>query len=100
MYDMKNLTKMKRLGELAPEAFKAFAAFDAAAFAGGVIPLKYKELMAVAVALTTQCPYCIEIHSKKARQAGATEQELAETTLVAAALRAGGAVTHGTHTLE
>jgi AhpD family alkylhydroperoxidase len=100
VYDMKNLTKMKRLGELAPEQFKAFAAFDAAAFAGGAIPLKYKELMAVAVALTTQCPYCIEIHAKKARQAGATEQELAETTLVAAALRAGGAVTHGTHALE
>ena len=100
MYDMKNLAKFKRLGELAPEAFKGFVEFDAAAFRGGVIPLKYKELMAVAVALTTQCPYCIEIHAKKARTAGATEQELAETTLVAAALRAGGAVTHGTHTLE
>jgi AhpD family alkylhydroperoxidase len=56
--------------------------------------------MAVAVALTTQCPYCIEVHSKKAKNAGATEQELAETTLVTAALRAGGAVAHGTHTLE
>ena len=100
MYDMKNLTKMKRLGELAPEAFQGFAAFDAAAFKSGVVPVKYKELMAVAVALTTQCPYCVEIHAKKARKAGATEQELAETTLVAAALRAGGAVTHGTHTLE
>src|SRR5438309_4464667 len=66
MYDMKNLTKLKKLGELAPEAFKGFAAFDEAAFKGGAIPLKYKELMAVAVALTTQCPYCIEIHAKKA----------------------------------
>jgi AhpD family alkylhydroperoxidase len=100
MYDMKNLTKLKQLGELAPEAFKAFRAFDEAAFQEGVIPLKYKELMAVAVALTTQCPYCIEIHSKKAKKAGATEQELAETTLVAAALRAGGAITHGTHALD
>jgi AhpD family alkylhydroperoxidase len=70
MYDMKNLTKMKKLGELVPEAFKSFVAFDKAAFEGGVIPLKYKELMAVAVALTTQCPYCIEIHAKKARKAG------------------------------
>ena len=73
---------------------------DEAAFKEGAIPLKYKELMAVAVALTTQCPYCIEIHTKKAKRAGANETELAETTLVAAALRAGGAVTHGTHTLE
>jgi AhpD family alkylhydroperoxidase len=99
MYDMKNLTKLKTLGELAPDAFKAFVAFDEAAFKDGAIPLKFKELMAVAVALTTQCPYCIEIHAKKARKAGATDQDLAETTLVAAALRAGGAVTHGTHTL-
>jgi AhpD family alkylhydroperoxidase len=100
MYDMANLKKFKKLGELAPDAFHSFVAFDEAAFQGGVIPLKYKELMAVAVALTTQCPYCIEIHTKKAKKAGATEQELAEATLVAAALRAGSAVTHGTHTLE
>ena len=100
MYDMKNLAKFKTFAELAPKAFAAFVAFDQAAIKEGVIPVKYKELMAVAVALTTQCPYCIEIHSKKAKQAGATEQELAETTLVAAALRAGGAMTHGTHTLD
>lgn len=100
MYDMKRLTKFGHLGELAPDAFRAFVAFDEAAFRGGVIPLKYKELMAVAVALTTQCPYCIEIHSEKAAKAGASEQELAETVLVAAALRAGGAMTHGTHTLR
>jgi|SRR5947209_16523263 len=100
MYDMKNMTKIKKLGELAPDAFKGFLAFDEAAFQGGAIPLKYKELMAVAVALTTQCPYCIEIHGKRAKKAGATEQELAETTLIAAALRAGAAVTHGTHLLE
>ena len=100
MFDMKNLTKFKKLAELAPGAFKGFVAFDEAAFKEGAIPVKYKELMAVAVALTTQCPYCIEIHSKKAKKAGATAQDLAETTLVAAAIRAGGAVTHGTHTLD
>jgi AhpD family alkylhydroperoxidase len=100
MYDMKNLTKLKKIGELAPEAFKGFMAFDEAAFKDGAIPLKYKELIAVAVALTTQCPYCIEIHAKRAKKAGVTEQELAETMLVAAALRAGGALTHGTHTID
>src|SRR5438128_7870458 len=97
MYDMKNLAKLKTFGELVPDAFKAFLAFDEAAFKAGVIPLKYKELMAVAVALTTQCPYCIEVHQKKARDAGASDAELAETVLVAATLRAGAAVTHGTH---
>src|SRR6188472_4315052 len=99
MYDVANLKKVKKLGELAPEAFESFVAFDEEAFKGSAIPLKYKELMAVAVALTTQCPYCIEIHAKKARKAGATEVELVETTMVAAALRAGGAVAHGTHAL-
>jgi AhpD family alkylhydroperoxidase len=100
MYDMKNLTKLKTIGELAPDAFKAFMAFDEAALKDGAIPVKYKELMAVAVALTTQCPYCIEIHTGRAKKAGATEIELAETTLVTAALRAGAAITHGTHTLK
>src|SRR3954468_19212804 len=100
MYDMKNLAKFKLMAELAPEAFKAFVAFDEAVIKHGVIPVKYKELIAVAVALTTQCPYCIDIHQKRAKKAGATEQELAETTLIAAALRAGGAMTHGLHTLE
>lgn len=99
MYDMKNLTKLKQLGEFAPEAFQGFQVFDEAAFKGGAIPLKYKELMAIAVALTTQCPYCLEIHAQRAKKAGANQEELAETTLVAAALRAGGAVTHGTHVL-
>ena len=100
MYEMKNLAKMRKMGELAPDAFKAFVAFDEAAFKGGAIPLKHKELTAVAVALTTQCPYCIEIHSKRAKEAGATDQELTETTIVATALRAGAAITHGTHTLQ
>jgi AhpD family alkylhydroperoxidase len=99
VYDMKNLAKFEKFGALAPEAFKAFVAFDAAVLKG-VVPLKYKELMAIAVALTTQCPYCIALHTHRAKQAGATEQELAETTLLTAALRAGGAMTHGTHTLE
>ena len=96
-YDMKNLTKLKTISELAPDAMKAFSDLNKAALAAGVVPAKYKELMAVAVALTTQCPYCIEVHTKKAREAGATDAELAETVLVAGALRAGAAVTHGTH---
>lgn len=100
MYDVKNLNKMPMLGELAPDAFKAFATFDEAVIKNGMIPVKYKELIAVAVACTTQCPYCIKLHADRAREAGATERELAETTLVAAALRAGGAVTHGLHAIK
>jgi AhpD family alkylhydroperoxidase len=61
----------------------------------GAIPVKYRELMSVAVALTTQCAYCIESHIKNAVQAGATREEIAETVFIAAALRAGGAVGTG-----
>jgi len=99
MYNKENLTKIKKMNELAPEAMKAFWAFDKLAVAKGAIPVKYKELIAVAVAVTTQCPYCIEIHAANARRAGATETELTEATIVAAALRAGGAITHAMHAL-
>jgi len=99
MYTKENLTKIKKMNELAPEVMKAFWAFDKAAVAEGAIPVKYKELIAVAVAVTTQCPYCIDIHAANARKAGATEAELTEATIVAAALRAGGAITHATHAL-
>jgi AhpD family alkylhydroperoxidase len=97
MYDMKNLGKLKTLNANASAAMQAFWAFDKAAMADGAIPVKYKELMALSVALTTQCPYCIEIHSGKAREAGATDPEIAEVVAIAAALRAGAAITHGTH---
>lgn len=59
------------------------------------VPRKYLELIAVGVALTTQCEFCIEGHTKAAVDAGATDAELTEASWVAAALRAGGAFTHG-----
>ena len=97
MFDMKNLARLKKLDENAPEATKAFWAFDKAAFAEGALTVLEKQLIAVAVALTTQCPYCIEVHKKAARQAGASDAQLAEASLVAAAMRAGAAITHSTH---
>jgi len=97
MYDIQSIKKLPKLGSKASEAWQTFLAFDKAALADGAIPKKYKELIAVAVALTTQCPYCIDIHANAARKAGASDEELAEASFVAAALRAGGAVTHATH---
>jgi AhpD family alkylhydroperoxidase len=97
MFDTKNLSKLKNLDEGAPDAMKAFWAFDKATFAAGALDVRTKQLMAVAVALTTQCPYCIELHVKAARDAGATDQMLAEAATVAAAMRAGAAITHATH---
>jgi AhpD family alkylhydroperoxidase len=97
LYDFSHLKRIGVLGQLAPESMAGFKVLDDAALAAGAIPKKYKELMAIAVALTTQCPYCIEVHRKAARAGGATDAELAETVFVAGALRAGAAVTHGTH---
>ena len=89
------LAKLGPLGDLHPDAMKAFGAFDAAVMADGALSKKTKELLAIAVALTTQCQYCLTIHTDLAKKAGATEAELAEVTFVAAALRAGAAITHG-----
>lgn len=99
MYNKADLNKLKKMDSLAPEVMKAFWAFDKAAVADGAIPVKYKELIAIAVALTTQCPYCIDIHSGNARRAGATDAEIVEAAMIAASLPAGAAVTHATHAL-
>ncbi|QYD67762.1 carboxymuconolactone decarboxylase family protein [Paraburkholderia edwinii] len=97
MFDMKNLTRLKKLDEKAPDVMKTFWAFDKAAFAPGALSEQTKQIIAVAVALTTQCPYCIELHTSAARKAGATDEQLTEAAMVAAAMRAGAAVTHSTH---
>lgn len=80
-----------------PDILAARAAFDDAVFAaeGREIPLKYRELIALAVSITTQRSYCIDSHSQNAVKAGATEPELAEAAWVATAIRAGGGYAHG-----
>jgi AhpD family alkylhydroperoxidase len=97
MFDMKNLKRLKKLDENAAASMKAFWEFEEEAFAEGALSVREKQLMSVAVALTTQCPYCIELHTTAARKAGADDAQLAEAAIVAAAIRAGSAVTHATH---
>ncbi|MEZ5444539.1 MAG: carboxymuconolactone decarboxylase family protein [Gammaproteobacteria bacterium] len=79
---------------LAPEIDAAFKAFNERVFAPGALPVKTKQLIAVAVAHVTQCPYCIRGHTKAALRAGATREELMEAIWVAAEMRAGGAYAH------
>ena len=91
-----DLAYAESLIKFAPEEAKAFFNLKhTAERKDGVIPAKYRELMSVAVALTTQCAYCIDSHVKNAVQAGATREEIAETVFIAAALRADGAVGNG-----
>jgi AhpD family alkylhydroperoxidase len=82
--------------ELAPNQLAAFEGFSKAVFADGVLPGKFKQIIAVAVAHVTQCPYCINGHTKAALRAGATPEELMEAVWVAAEMRAGGAYSHST----
>ncbi len=82
--------------ELAPNQQAAFEAFGKAVFADGALSAKMKQIIAVAVAHVTQCPYCINGHSKAALRAGATAEELTEAIWVAAEMRAGGAYAHST----
>ncbi len=100
-HDAADMRLLKEMKALAPADFQAWLDLDKiVGRTDGAIPHKYRELIAVAVACTTQCPYCIEAHAKAARAAGATRHELVESTMLAAALRAGGAATHGTMALK
>jgi AhpD family alkylhydroperoxidase len=92
----------QRRRELAPEINDAFASFSKAVFQAGALPEKTKQLIAVAVAHTTQCPYCIKGHTRLAHRKGASDEEIMEAIWVAAEMRAGGAYAHSTialHTL-
>jgi len=86
--------------ELAPEPLNAFKAFSAAVFADGALPGRTKQLIAVAVAHVTQCPYCIRGHTQAALKAGASEAEIMEAIWVAAEMRAGAAFAHSALALD
>jgi len=87
-----HLARMRH--DLAPETEAAFVAFSHQAFADGALPAKVKQIIAVAVAHVTQCPYCIRGHTKAALRHGASAEELMEAIWVAAEMRAGGSYAH------
>ena len=90
-----DLALVPQLVALAPDEAKTFLAFNhAAERSDGAIPRKYRELIALGVAFTTQCAYCIDTHTRQAREAGVTKEEIAEAAFVAAAVQAGGALAH------
>jgi AhpD family alkylhydroperoxidase len=100
-HDAGDLRFLKEMRTLAPTEFNAWLALNnIVSREEGAIPRKYRELIALGVAFTTQCPYCIEAHTKAAKAAGASREEITESSLIAAALRAGGAATHGAMALK
>jgi AhpD family alkylhydroperoxidase len=100
-HDAADLRFFKDMSKLAPTEFNAWFGLDKIVGRDdGAIPRKYRELIALGVAFATQCPYCIEVHTKAAKAAGVSREEITESSLIAAALRAGGAATHGAMALK
>jgi len=100
-HDPADLRLLKEMSKLAPTEFNAWLNLDKIVGRDdGKIPRKYRELIALAVACTTQCPYCIEVHTTAAKAQGASREEITESAFLAAALRAGGAATHGAMALK
>ena len=100
MYPDTTKALVQKRRELAPEIYGAFRTFGQRVFADGALPSKTKQLIAVAVAHVTQCPYCIRGHTAEALKAGATEGELMEAIWVAAEMRAGAAFAHSILALD
>ena len=94
MYPSATRETAQQRRDLAPETQAAFDAFSRKVFAEGALSAKIKQVIAVAVAHVTQCPYCIKGHTKAALRSGATREELMEAIWVAAEMRAGGAYAH------
>lgn len=93
--DSSDLKRIPEVKAFAPADFAAWANLDGiVGRKDGKVPWKVRELIAVAVAHTTQCPYCIEVHTKGAKRAGASKEEVAESIFVAAAIRSSGAAAH------
>jgi AhpD family alkylhydroperoxidase len=92
--------RFAEMQEFAPDAFAAYAAWDRAAFQEGALPSKVKELIAVAVAHVTGCPYCIEAHVGRLKTLGGTREELMEAVQIAGLLKAGSALAHGVNALN
>lgn len=100
VYPPTNAQIAERRKQLAPAIHDAFQEFSRQVFANGALEEKTKQLIAVAVAHVTQCPYCIRGHTKAALCKGASENELMEAIWVAAEMRAGGAYAHSTLALD
>ncbi len=100
MYPQATRELAQKRRALARDSEAAFQAFSKTVFADGALSGKMKQLIAVAVAHTTQCPYCIKGHTKAARRAGATPEELMEAVWVAAEMKAGSAYAHATLMLD
>lgn len=99
-YKASYFNRLKEFNALSEETFQAFVNFDGKAIKAGKLSVKEKELIAVASAHTTGCVYCIDVHTKNAKKAGADLEEISEAIFVAVALKAGSAIAHSVNALN
>ncbi|MGW8220805.1 MAG: arsenosugar biosynthesis-associated peroxidase-like protein [Syntrophobacteria bacterium] len=94
-YQPQDLPKFEEIGEEAPELARKFFDYYAAVFAEGELTEREKALIALAVAHTVQCPYCIDAYSQTCLEKGSNLAEMTEAIHVATAIRGGSSLVHG-----
>lgn len=94
-YHPQDLGKFEEIGKEAPELAKKFFDYYAAVFADGELTEREKSLIALAVAHTIQCPYCIEAYTRACLEKGSNAGEMTEAIHVATAIRGGASLVHG-----
>jgi alkylhydroperoxidase/carboxymuconolactone decarboxylase family protein len=94
-YHPQDLPKFEEIGEGAPELAKKFFDYYAAVFAEGELTAREKALIALAVAHTVQCPYCIDAYTHDCLEKGSNLNEMTEAIHVATAIRGGSSLVHG-----
>jgi AhpD family alkylhydroperoxidase len=99
-YHHESSKHLRKLRQLKPDLFASFIEFDKKTFEEGALNVKTKRIIAVAAAHITQCAFCIDVHTRQAKKAGASDEELAEAIFLAMALRAGAAFAHGAIAME
>jgi AhpD family alkylhydroperoxidase len=92
----------KRLGDTNPKMLEAYRSVAAAQGSNGALDSKTRELISMAVAVTTRCDGCISSHAAAAAKAGATgtEAEMSDALGVAIALNAGAAYVYSLRAME
>lgn len=94
-YDPKDLPRFAEIGKDAPELWQKFSAWYSAVFAEGALTEREKALIALAVAHTVQCPYCIDAFTTACLEKGSNPEQMTEAVHVAAAIRGGASLVHG-----
>jgi len=94
-YDPRDLAKFPDIGKEAPQLWEKFIAWYGAVFAEGALSEREKALIALAVAHTVQCPYCIDAYTQASLEKGSNAEQMTEAVHVAAAIRGGASLVHG-----